>query len=161
MKDSINNKTADQTQSLISQTSNKNNQNSSLSLNNGFSEEPITPDYISDKKKKEIISNNKFYFIEYSKLYDENNLLKLKLQELILKKSEYKKRINRLESKENRNENSFYINISNNIYVNNKRKRRKRSQITYRYKCNFKNCNKKYSTESCLNQHIKLKHTSK
>ena len=161
MKDSINNKTIDQTQSLISQTSNKNNQNSSLSLNIGFSEEPITPDFLSDTKKKEIISNNKFYFIEYSKLYDENNLLKLKLHELILKKSEYKKRINRLESKENRNENSFYINISNNIYINNKRKRRKRSQITYRHKCNFKNCNKKYSTESCLNQHIKLKHTSK
>ncbi len=161
MKDSINNKTTDQTQSLISQISNKNNQNSSISLNNGVSEESITPNYISDKEKKEILSNNKFYFFEYSKLYDENNLLKLKLQELLLKKCEFKRRINRMESKENRNDNSFYINISNNVYINNKRKRRKRNEINYKYKCNYKNCCRKYSTESCLNQHIKLKHTSK
>ena len=161
MKEYINIKTNDLTQSLISQISNKNNQNSSISSNNCLSDETILGN-ISEKEKSEINSKNKLFFYQYSKLFDENILLKLKLQELICKRNEYKKAINKLELKENINKEEIFEgglnNITNNIYINNRRKRRKRCQIIYKYKCNYKNCNKKYSTEGCLNQHIKLKH---
>ena len=161
MKENTNIKTSDLTQSLMSQISNKNNQNTSISSNNYYSEEIVIPDNISNKEKEEIISKNKLYFLEYTKLLNDNNLLKLKLQELILKKTKYKKYLNKYESKENNNGNTILKNDLNNIYINNKKIRRKKSQIIYRYKCNFKNCNKKYSTEGCLNQHIKLKHNNK
>ena len=161
MKEYTNIKTNDLTQSLISQNSNKNNQNYSISSNNCFSDDAI-PGNISEKEKAEINSKNKLYFYQYSKLFDENILLKLKLQELICKRDEYKKVINKLEIKDNINKEEFYEggfnNIPNNLYINNRRKRRKRCQINYKYECNFKNCNKKYSAEGCLNQHIKLKH---
>ena len=110
--------------------------------------------------------------MEYSKLYEKNNLLKFKLQELILKKNEFHKYLNKLEHNENcknvnsgeninDNNNSIgneLVNFQSNIYINRKRKRRKKSQIVYKYKCHFKDCNKKYATEGSLNQHIKFKH---
>ena len=159
MKENANNKTTDLTQSLMSQISNKNNQNTSISSNNYYSEEIIIPDNISYKEKEEIISQNKLYFLEYSKLLNDNNLLKLKLQELMIKKNKYKKCLNNHESKENNN--PFLKNELSNIFINNKRRRRKKCQIIYKYKCKFNNCNKKYSTEGCLNQHMKLKHNNK
>ena len=171
MKEYINQKNKDLFQSMKSPISNKMNQNLSISLNNHLIEDNITfsriPDNISDKQKQEIISSNKFYFLGYAKLLDDNNLLKIRLQELINKKNEYKKNLNNLILKENKKANTNnnihfrkeLVDIPNNIYISRKRKRRKKSQITYKYKCNFKDCNKKYSSENCLNQHIKLKHS--
>ncbi len=54
--------------------------------------------------------------------------------------------------------NQDLINFQSNIYINRKRKRRKKSQIVCKYICNYKGCNKKYATEGALNQHKKLKH---
>ena len=100
---------------------------------------------------------------------EENNLLKFKLQELILKKNEFHKYLIKLEHKEknpnvnsgenfNNNISRDLINFQSNMYINRKRKRRKKNQIVYKYKCNIKDCNKKYATEGALNQHIKFKH---
>ena len=139
------------------------------SLNNFLIEEDNIPQNLSDKDIEELKEINKFFFKEYSKLVENNNLLKFKLQELILKKNQFQKLLNKLEHK-NKNDddrkeindnniiNNDLINFPNNIYINRKRKRRKKSQITYKYKCNFKDCNKIYSTEGALNQHIKFKH---
>jgi len=139
------------------------------SLNNFLIEEDNIPQNLSDKDIEELKERNKFFFKEYSKLVENNNLLKFKLQELILKKNQFQKLLNKLEHK-NKNDddregindnniiNNDLINFPNNIYINRKRKRRKKSQITYKYKCNFKDCNKIYSTEGALNQHIKFKH---
>ena len=139
------------------------------SLNNFLIDEDNIPQNLSDKDIEELKERNKFFFKEYSKLVENNNLLKFKLQELILKKNQFQKLLNKLEHK-NKNDddregindnniiNNDLINFPNNIYINRKRKRRKKSQITYKYKCNFKDCNKIYSTEGALNQHIKYKH---
>jgi hypothetical protein len=139
------------------------------SLNNFLIDEDNIPQNLSDKDIEELKERNKFFFKEYSKLVENNNLLKFKLQELILKKNQFQKLLNKLEHK-NKNDddregindnniiNNDLINFPNNIYINRKRKRRKKSQITYKYKCNFKDCNKIYSTEGALNQHIKFKH---
>ena len=139
------------------------------SLNNFLIEEDNIPQNLSDKDIEELKERNKFFFKEYSKLVENNNLLKFKLQELILKKNQFQKLLNKLEHK-NKNDddregindnniiNNDLINFPNNLYINRKRKRRKKSQITYKYKCNFKDCNKIYSTEGALNQHIKFKH---
>ena len=139
------------------------------SLNNFLIEEDNIPQNLSDKDIEELKERNKFFFKEYSKLVENNNLLKFKLQELILKKNQFQKLLNKLEHK-NKNDddregindnniiNNDLINFPNNIYINRKRKRRKKSQITYKYKCYFKDCNKIYSTEGALNQHIKFKH---
>ena len=139
------------------------------SLNNFLIDEDNIPQNLSDKDIEELKERNKFFFKEYSKLVENNNLLKFKLQELILKKNQFQKLLNKLEHK-NKNDderegindnniiNNDLINFPNNIYINRKRKRRKKSQITYKYKCNFKDCKKIYSTEGALNQHIKFKH---
>ena len=124
------------------------------------------PENIENASNKEIETlkeRNKWFYKEYLKLVENNNLLKLKLQELILKKNEYQKYLIKLEHQNkdnniNRENNNNDNNFINNIYVNRKRKRRKKSQIIYKYKCNFKDCKKMYSTEGALNQHIKFKH---
>ncbi len=167
MREYINRKSKGLFQSRKTPISNKLNQNLSIWWNNHLIEDNITyskiPDNLSDKQKQEIISSNKFYFLGYVRLLDDNNLLKIRLQELINKKNEYKKNLNNLILKENKktntNNNILFkkdlVDIRNNIYISRKRKRRKKNQIIYKYKCNFKDCNKKYSSENCLNQHIK------
>ena len=173
MKEYINNENKDLFLSIKSQAPNKMNYNSSLLPNNCFTEKeiiiPTVPDVISNEQKEAIISTNKLYFYRYEKKYVQNNLLKLRLKELLNKKKEYKNILNNLLLKQNKNGNTNLNensqikkdldNIQNNFYISRKRKRRKKSQITYKYKCNYLNCNKKYSTEGCLNQHMKLKHS--
>ena len=48
--------------------------------------------------------------------------------------------------------------LLSNIFINRKRKRRKKREIVYKYSCNYKNCNKIYSTDGALTQNIKFKH---
>ena len=141
------------------------------SFNNFFPDEAYIPDNLSEKEIETLKDKNKWFFFEYSKLIEKNNLLKFKLQDLILKKNELHKYLNKLEHNEknknlingeNINNNCIsheLINYQSNIYINRKRKRRKKSQIIYKFKCNFKDCNKKYATEGALNQHIKSKHS--
>ncbi len=136
----------------------------------------IIPSSLSEKEIEGLKEKNKWFFYEYSKIYEKNYLLKYKLQDLLNKKNEIHKYIIQLEHKKdknaididknininNSNNNSISQELSNfqsNIYINRKRKRRKKSQIVYKYKCNFSNCNKKYATEGALNQHIKIKHS--
>ena len=106
--------------------------------------------------------------------WEENSLLKYKLQDLLNKKNEIHKYLIQLEHKKDRNiyenENSMkfinntnnnlinkeLINFQSNIYINRKRKRRKKSQISCNFECYI--CKKKYATEGALNQHYKLKH---
>ena len=99
--------------------------------------------------------------------------VKYKLQDLLNKKNEIHKYIIQLEHKKDKNmidiEKKININNSNNnsisqelsnfqsnIYINRKRKRRKKSQISCNFECYI--CKKKYATEGALNQHYKLKH---
>ena len=154
---------------IIEPISIKINRNYLEPFNNIFQDELTIPENLSDKDKDSLKEKNKWFFFEYSKLAEENNLLKFKLQELILKKNEFHKYLIKLEHKEknpnvnsgenfNNNISRDLINFQSNMYINRKRKRRKKNQIVYNYKCNFKDCNKKYATEGALNQHIKFKH---
>ena len=151
----------------------QNNNNNQLLIS---SDDIIIPDTISNKDKEALKEKNKQYFIEFKKLKEKNNLLKLKLQELIQKKIKYKKCLNKLE--QNKNDNSLeneekknkifeknksiideLINVNNNLYINRKRRRKKKNQLEFKYKCNYKGCDRKYATQGSLNQHMKLKHS--
>jgi len=39
-----------------------------------------------------------------------------------------------------------------------RRKRRRKDEVTRSFQCNIEGCNKAYGSENSLNQHIKLKH---
>jgi hypothetical protein len=155
---------------VIKPVSLKNNKNYLESFNHFFPDEINIPDNLNDNEIEALKDKNKWFFYEYTKLVEKNNLLKFKLQELISKKNEFHKYLNKLENKDKNVNNSDNINNnssishdlinfqSSNIYINRKRKRRKKNQIVCKYKCNYKDCNKKYATEGALNQHIKLKH---
>ena len=153
---------------IIKPISIKLNKNDLETFNHFFPDELNIPENLTEKDIITLKEKNKWFFIEYSKLAETNNLLKFKLQELAIKKNEFHKYLNKLEHKNINsggtlnNNNSLIshdlINFQSNIYINRKRKRRKKSQIIYKYKCNFKGCNKKYATEGALNQHIKFKH---
>ena len=171
MKENSNTENANLSSEIIKPISIKMNQNYLETYNNFFPDELIIPENLSDKEIDLLKEKNKWFFFEYSKLAETNNLLKFKLQELILKKNEFHKYLNKLEHKEkNKNINNGenikennpinhnLVNFQSNIYINRKRKRRKKSQILYKYQCNFKDCNKKYATEGALNQHKKFKH---
>ena len=170
MKENINTENSNISIGIIKPISIKIKKNYLKPFNNFFQDELDIPENLSDKEIDLLKEKNQWFFCEYLKLVEKNNLLKFKLQELILKKNEFHKYLNKLENKEkNPNVNSgenFYnnnircdlINFQSNMYINRKRKRRKKSQIVYKYKCNFKDCNKKYATEGALNQHIKFKH---
>ena len=171
MKENSNTENGNLSLEIIKPISIKLNKNNFEKFNNFFPDEMNIPENLSDKDIVTLKEKNKWFFIEYSKLAETNNLLKFKLQELAIKKNEFHKYLNKLEHKEkNKNVNigeSFnnnspirqdLINFQSNIYINRKRKRRKKSQIVYKYKCNFKDCNKKYATEGAMNQHIKFKH---
>ena len=148
----------------------KMNKNYLEPYNNFIIDELNIPENLSDKEIDSLKEKNKCFFFEFSKLAETNNLLKFKLQELILKKNEFHKYLIKLEHNGKNNINNRenicgnnsishnIVNFQNNLYINRKRKRRKKSQIIYKYKCNFKDCNKKYATEGALNQHIKFKH---
>ena len=129
----------------------------------------------TDSDIKILKEKNKMFFNKYSKIVEQNSLLKFRLQDLTNKKNEIHKYLIQLEHNKDKNiipnENSVNIinnntlinqdlvNFQSNIYINRKRKRRKKSQIVCKYICTYKDCNKKYATEGALNQHIKFKHT--
>ena len=169
MKENSNMENSNLPNGIIKPISIKINKNYLEPFNNFFPDNLNIPEYLSEKEIDSLKDKNKWFFLEYSKLAEQNNLLKFKLQELILKKNEFHKYLNKLEHKEkNPNVNSGenfnnsisrdLINFQSNMYINRKRKRRKKNQIVYKYKCNIKDCNKKYATEGALNQHIKFKH---
>ena len=169
MKENRNTENSNSPIGIIEPISIKRNRNYLEPFNNIIQDELTIPENLSDKDIDSLKEKNKWFFFEYSKLAEENNLLKFKLQELILKKNEFHKYLIKLEHKEknpnvnsgetfNNNISRDLINFQSNMYINRKRKRRKKNQIVYKYKCNFKDCNKKYATEGALNQHIKFKH---
>ena len=93
------------------------------------SEDIIIPDTISNKDKEALKEKNKAYFIEFKKLKEKNKSI---IDEL--------------------------INVNNNLYINRKRRRKKKNQLEFKYKCHYKDCDRKYATQGSLNQHVKLKH---
>ena len=123
------------------------------------------------KEKDFIIRNNKSFYKEFKNILLKNIELKDKLNELITEKKrlydiiikmEHKiKNSNNLDNKEvkSKSQNSKN-NITNIIIPYNQRKRirRKKTEITNIYNCNFPNCDKSYPSKSSLNMHIKLKH---
>jgi len=126
---------------------------------------------ISEEEIELLKEKNKWFFFEYIKLKEKNNILKLKLQELSAQKDEFHKYLIKLEQKEkyenvnNRevvHDNNLVdqeaVHFNSNIYIHRKRKRRKKTQIVYKYKCDYNGCDKKYATKVALNQHLKLKH---
>ena len=141
---------------------------------NYFPESLNFPDNLSEKEIEILKEKNKKFFNEYLEKWEENSLLRYKLQDLLNKKNEIHKYLIQLEHKKDRNiyenENSMkfinntnnnlinkeLINFQSNIYINRKRKRRKKSQISCNFECYI--CKKKYATEGALNQHYKLKH---
>ena len=148
-------------------------------INNYFPDNITLPETLSEEEIKALKEKNKEFFNKYSKIVEMNSLLKVKLQDLTTKKNELHKYMIQLEHRKEKNitdnENNMnimnntnntlinqdFINFQSNIYINRKRKRRKKSQIICKYKCTYKDCNKKYATEGALNQHIKFKHTQK
>ena len=157
---------------IIRPISIKKNQNQYIEpFQNFFIDDANLPENISEEEIELLKERNKYLFFEYAKLVEKNNLLKVKLQELLAKKNEFHKYLLKLENKDkiinvNTGENFDNNNLIsrepfsiNNIYINRKRKRRKRKDLVYNYICNFKDCNKKYSTEGALTQHIKFKHS--
>ena len=108
------------------------------------------------------------YYLEYLKLLETNELLKIKLQNLIEEKNILKKEIKKKEQ-QNYNKNFFIKNnngINNEInnknidlYTKRKRFRRTKDKIILNFIC--EKCNKKYATESSLNHHYRLKHKKK
>ena len=148
-------------------------------FNNFFPDNITIPENLSEDDLEALKQKNKYFFQKYSKIFEKNSLLKFKLQDLTNKKNEIHKFLTQLEHKKDKNvlENENNINIMNgnntnligqdlinfqsNIYINRKRKRRKKSQIICKYFCPYKDCNKKYATEGALNQHKKFKHEQK
>ena len=174
MKEKNNSKSPNKSKEIIKPSSIKKNEDSLESFNNNSQDEAIIPETLSEKEIETLKNKNKWFYYEYLKLVENNNLLKFKLQELNLKKNEFHKYLSKLENNDkfknfdyeeniNENNNSIsqeLINFQSNIYINRKRKRRKKNQIIYKYKCTFKDCNKKYASEGALNQHMKLKHVN-
>ena len=138
-------------------------------LNEEYNRHLIYPN-ISKKEKDIIIQTNKSFFKEFSKLYNENILLKKKLAKALDEKKKLNQYIIKHEQeiiKTNKN-NGEIIRDENNgkmisekrmeLYRKRKRQRRKKSEVVCLYNCNFVNCNKSYPSKGSLNMHIKLKH---
>ena len=126
---------------------------------------------LSYKEIEALKEKNRWFFFEYSKLLEKNKFLNIQLRELVKKKKKFHNYINKLNcqikngnrnNQENiKNNNINFDNDStllSNIFINRKRKRRKKREIVYKYSCNYKNCNKIYSTDGALTQNIKFKH---
>ena len=145
-------------------------------FDNFFPDNITIPETLSEADLEALKQKNKSFFQKYSKIFEKNSLLKFKLQDLTNKKNEIHKYLIQLEHRKDRNildnENNIniinsnnnslinqdLINFQSNIYINRKRKRRKKNQIVCKYICTYKGCNKKYATEGALNQHKKIKH---
>ena len=125
---------------------------------------------ITKNQKNFIIKTNKTFFYEFIKLYTKNILLKTelneilnekkKLNQLIIKLEQQKKKSLKANNGEKGNNENIEIKKENCIkcYRKRKRIRRKKKEITYLFNCQFPNCNKSYPTKGSLNMHIKLKH---
>jgi hypothetical protein len=109
-----------------------------------------------------LMEQNYKYYLEYLNLLETNELLKIRLQNLIEEKNKLKKEIDKKGKKNNSiNIINNNLNDNNNIinkefYLKKKRFRRTKDKIILNFKC--EKCNKKYSTESSLNHHYRLKH---
>ena len=148
--------------------------------NNYFPDNISIPDNLTQKDIEALKEKNQKFYYDYLRMSEKNSLLKLKLQDLINKKNEMHKCLIQMEHKKNKNgietENNMnilnknninnnsiihqgLINFQSNMYINRKRKRRKKSQIVCNFVCKL--CDKKYATEGALNQHVKFKHVQK
>ena len=134
MKENSNTENANLSSEIIKPISIKMNQNYLESFNNFFTDEINITDKLTDNEIEALKEKNKWFFYEYAKLVEKNNLLKFKLKELIAKKTEFHKYLNKLEHKEknkninngeNINENNpinhNLVNFQSNIYINRKR----------------------------------------
>ena len=138
-------------------------------LNEGYNHHLIYPN-ISKKEKELIIQTNKSFFKEFSKLYNENILLKNKLAKALEEKKKLNQYIIKHEQeiiKTNKNNGEIIMDENNGkiiaekrmeLYRKRKRQRRKKSEVVCLYNCSFVNCNKSYPSKGSLNMHIKLKH---
>ena len=126
---------------------------------------------ITKKEKDFITRNNKSFYKEFKNILLKNIELRNKLNELIAEKKRLYDIIIKMEHRIQNSNNLDYKevksksqniknNMSNIIIPYNKRKRirRKKTEITNIYKCDFPNCDKSYPSKSSLNMHIKLKH---
>ena len=143
MKEKYNSKSPNKPKEIIKPISSKMSEDYFESFNNNTQDEAnetIIPENISEKEIEELKNKNKCFFYEYLKLVENNKLLKFKLDELNLKKNEFHKYLSKLENSDkyknidyeeniNENNNSIsheLINFQSNIYINRKRKRRKK-----------------------------------
>ena len=126
---------------------------------------------ITKKEKDFITRNNKSFYKEFKNILLKNIELRNKLNELIAEKKRLYDIIIKMEHRIQNSNNLDYKevksksqniknNMSNIIIPYNKRKRirRKKTEITNIYNCDFPNCDKRYPSKSSLNMHIKLKH---
>ncbi len=138
-------------------------------MNEEYNLQFISPN-ITNKEIEFISQTNKSFFNEFSKLYNDNILLKNKLARVLDEKRKLNKIITKYEqeisktNKENgeiKGEENIDKTVSGNkmvFYRKIKRKRRKKAEIICVYKCPFFNCYKSYPSKGSLNMHIKLKH---
>ena len=91
-------------------------QDDNIFNNNSFIHENYNLNQISNEEKNLLNEQNYQFFIEYSKLYYSNLLLKDKLNELIFEKNQLKLFINNLEKKKN----SINIKNINDLYTKRK-----------------------------------------
>ena len=138
-------------------------------LNEEYNLNLIYPN-ISKKESELIIQTNKTFFKEFSKLYNENILLKNKLAKALEEKKKLNQYINKQEQeiiKTNKINGEIIVEENNgkiiaekkmDLYRKRKRQRRKKSEVVCLYNCSFLNCNKSYPSKGSLNMHIKLKH---
>ena len=138
-------------------------------LNEEYNLNLIYPN-ISKKESELIIQTNKTFFKEFSKLYNENILLKNKLAKALEEKKKLNQYINKQEQeiiKTNKINGEIIVEENNGkiiaekkmeLYRKRKRQRRKKSEVVCLYNCSFLNCNKSYPSKGSLNMHIKLKH---
>ena len=138
-------------------------------LNEEYNLNLIYPN-ISKKESELIIQTNKTFFKEFSKLYNENILLKNKLAKALEEKKKLNQYINKQEQeiiKTNKINGEIIVEENNGkiiaekkmeLYRKRKRQRRKKSEVVCLYNCSFVNCNKSYPSKGSLNMHIKLKH---
>ena len=118
---------------------------------------------LTKTQKEFIIKTNKSFFKEFINLYTKNILLKAKLNEILDEKKNLSQKILKLEEERKKSiklnkMRKDIIEDAIKLYRKSKRIRRKKSEITYVYKCDFPNCQKRYPSKGSLNMHIKLKH---
>ena len=131
-------------------------------LNMDFNQQFISSN-LTKTQKDFIIKTNKSFFEEFINLYTKNILLKAKLNEILNEKKNLSQKILKLEEQRKKSiklnkERKDTIEDTFKFYRKSKRIRRKKSEITYLYQCDFPHCQKRYPTKGSLNMHIKLKH---